>query len=76
MKDTEFLPSYTSETYVGPAMKLGAGVQVEEAYTAAHAQGHLVVGGDCATVGVAGGYLQGMLTFPHFRWKFCRGLFD
>lgn len=60
MKDTEYMPSYSSEAYVGPAMKIGAGIQVEEAYTAAHALGHLVVGGDCATVGVAGGYLQGI----------------
>ncbi|KAH8203512.1 hypothetical protein TruAng_002260 [Truncatella angustata] len=39
--------------------ELGAGVQVEEAYVAARAHGFIVVGGDCATVGVVGGYIQG-----------------
>ncbi|TGJ84772.1 hypothetical protein E0Z10_g3956 [Xylaria hypoxylon] len=39
--------------------ELGAGIQVEEAYVAANAYKSLVVGGDCDTVGVAGGYLQG-----------------
>ncbi|KAI0911768.1 isoamyl alcohol oxidase [Ustulina deusta] len=59
MKSTKYLPRYNSTRFTGPAMKLGAGIQVEEAYRAAHAYGCLVVGGDCATVGVAGGYLQG-----------------
>lgn len=60
MKDTEYFPSYNGTSYSGPAMKLGAGVQVEEAYTAARTHNNLVVGGDCATVGIAGGYLQGL----------------
>ncbi|KAI0110925.1 isoamyl alcohol oxidase [Nemania sp. FL0031] len=59
MKNTTYLPTYNSKKYTGPAIKLGAGIQVEEAYRAAHAYNSLVVGGDCATVGVAGGYLQG-----------------
>lgn len=41
-----------------------AGVQVIEAYAAADAQGMVVVGGDCPTVGVAGGYTQGGGTSP------------
>lgn len=52
---------YHSKFYTGPAIKLNAGMQVEEAYEAAHAYDSVVVGGDCATVGVVGGYLQGML---------------
>lgn len=67
MKNTEYFPSYNSAYYNGPAIKFGAGVQVEEAYTAARTYEHLVVAGDCATVGVAGGYLQGLshsLFFP------------
>lgn len=60
MKSSEYIPRYNSSLYFGPAIRLGAGIQVEEAYTAAHALGSLVVGGDCATVGVAGGYLQGL----------------
>lgn len=35
-----------------------AGVQVFEAYEAAYAQALVVVGGNCATVGLAGGYTQ------------------
>lgn len=59
MKDVQFV-DYNSAYYTGPAIKLGAGVQVEEAYEAAHHRNSLVVGGDCATVGVVGGYLQGV----------------
>lgn len=40
-------------------MKLGAGVEVHEAYEAAGAAGLAIVGGSCATVGVAGGFSQG-----------------
>ncbi|KAI1263594.1 FAD binding domain protein [Xylariaceae sp. FL1019] len=58
MKQTEYL-QYVSPHYNGSAIRLGAGIQVEEAYNAAHAHGSLVVGGDCDTVGVVGGYLQG-----------------
>jgi len=58
MKNTSYI-QYESSYYTGPAMRLGAGIQVEEAYVAARAYNFLVVGGDCDTVGVAGGYLQG-----------------
>lgn len=58
MKKAEYL-QYNSTFYTGPAISLGAGIQVEDAYMAAHAYNSLVVGGDCATVGVVGGYLQG-----------------
>ena len=51
--------NYTSPGYSGPALKLLAGVQVENAYAAAREFGYVLVGGDCATVGVAGGYVQG-----------------
>ena len=58
LKDIEF-SDYRSPTYTGKAIKMGAGVQVFEANEAAHAQGLIVVGGNCPTVGVAGGYTQG-----------------
>ncbi|KAI0469864.1 hypothetical protein GGR56DRAFT_668381 [Xylariaceae sp. FL0804] len=58
MKDTESL-DYHSRNYHGKAMKMGAGVQVMEALVAAQAQGLVVAGGQCQTVGVAGGYTQG-----------------
>ena len=40
-------------------MKMGAGVQAFEAYAAADQHGLAVVGGECPTVGLAGGYTQG-----------------
>ena len=58
LQDISFL-NYTSSGYSGPAFKLFAGVQVEPAYATAHERGLTLVGGDCATVGVAGGYTQG-----------------
>ncbi len=40
-------------------MKMGAGVQVWESYKFSGDHGYTNVDGDCATVGVAGGYTQG-----------------
>jgi hypothetical protein len=51
--------NYTSNTYTGPAIKMGAGVQAFAAYEAAGKVGLQVVGGECPTVGIAGGYTQG-----------------
>ncbi|KAL5398744.1 hypothetical protein PMIN06_003906 [Paraphaeosphaeria minitans] len=53
------IKDYTSSSYTGKAMKMGAGVQAYEAYDAAHKQNLRVVGGTCPTVGLAGGYTQG-----------------
>ena len=58
LKDVEFI-DFNSPDYTGPAAKIGAGIQVAEAYAAADKQGVVFVGGDCATVGAAGGYTQG-----------------
>lgn len=58
VKDIKIL-DYNSAHYTGKAIKLGAGVQGIEAYTAADANGLQVVGGECPTVGIAGGYSQG-----------------
>lgn len=58
MKDMDFL-DYSSAKYNGPAMKIGAGVQAFESFAAAHARGLVVAGGQCSSVGVAGGYTQG-----------------
>ncbi|KAJ9259032.1 CAZyme family AA7 [Paecilomyces variotii] len=58
MKDIEFL-DYRSPSYTGKAVKVGAGVQIFEVNEAAHAQSLVVVGGNCQTVGIAGGYSQG-----------------
>ena len=45
--------------YSGPAIKMGAGVSAYEAYKAANASDLVVVGGECPTVGITGGYTQG-----------------
>ncbi|KAK8108439.1 FAD binding domain protein [Apiospora sp. TS-2023a] len=58
LKSTEFIPAYNSSHYKGPALKMGAGVQGFEAYAAANATGHRIVGGSCPTVGISGGYSQ------------------
>ncbi|EKV09932.1 FAD linked oxidase, N-terminal [Penicillium digitatum] len=50
---------YVSSHYSGKAMKMGAGVQSFEASGAAYKAGLVVVGGNCPTVGLAGGYSQG-----------------
>lgn len=51
--------TYTSDAYTGPALKLGAGVEVLEAYRYASSQGLVVVGGNCPTVALGGGFAQG-----------------
>ena len=58
LKDIE-IKDYSSPSYNGKAIKMGAGVMAIEAYEAAHAQGLAVVGGECPTVGISGGYSQG-----------------
>ncbi|KAI1436360.1 hypothetical protein GGR50DRAFT_651932 [Xylaria sp. CBS 124048] len=59
LKHVEFIPEYQSSVYRGKAFKFGAGVQMFEAYAAADAAGVTIVGGDCDTVGIVGGYSQG-----------------
>lgn len=58
LNDISFL-DYSSINYTGPAVKLGAGVQFQALYETASANGLMVVGGGCPTVGAAGGYPQG-----------------
>lgn len=59
LKTIEVLTDYTSQSYTGPAMKLGFGVVGGEAIEAAAASGYRMVGGECGSVGLAGGYTQG-----------------
>lgn len=49
---------FETPRYTGKVMKMGAGVQAFEAYEAAHEQGLAVVGGECPSVGLAGGYVS------------------
>lgn len=58
LKDISFY-DHQSPSYTGKAMKIGAGVMNFEAQEAAHEQGVVIVGGDCQSVGLAGGYTQG-----------------
>ncbi|KXH56739.1 FAD binding domain-containing protein [Colletotrichum salicis] len=50
---------WSTATYSGKAMKVGAGTQGFDVLEAAHTAGLAVVGGECPTVGIAGGYTQG-----------------
>ncbi|RFU78090.1 6-hydroxy-d-nicotine oxidase [Trichoderma arundinaceum] len=50
--------TYKSQSYTGPAARIGAGVQVLDLYEAAAAHGYRVVAGGCPTVGAAGGWVQ------------------
>lgn len=58
LKGIEF-KTWKDKHYRGSAVKVGAGVQGFEVMAAAHARGQVVVGGECPTVGIAGGYTQG-----------------
>ncbi|PYH45020.1 putative isoamyl alcohol oxidase [Aspergillus saccharolyticus JOP 1030-1] len=58
LNDIEYV-DWSDSTYIGPAYKLGSGVMGFQVLEAVHANGHVVVGGECPTVGLAGGYLQG-----------------
>jgi hypothetical protein len=61
-KDKKFIKSWTGPgDYTGGAVKVGAGVQGRELYTFLNQQNPPVVavGGECPTVGFAGGYIQG-----------------
>ncbi|KAI0202864.1 FAD-binding domain-containing protein [Astrocystis sublimbata] len=51
--------TYQGADYDGVALKIGAGVMAIDAYTFASSHGLQVVGGNCPTVGLAGGYSQG-----------------
>ncbi|KAJ5329600.1 hypothetical protein N7452_009990, partial [Penicillium brevicompactum] len=58
LKDIE-IHDYKDKHYAGKAITMGAGVQGFEAYEAAENAEVQVVGGECPTVGLAGGYSQG-----------------
>ncbi|KAJ5383686.1 CAZyme family AA7 [Penicillium concentricum] len=50
---------HNSRKSLGPAVSIGAGVMMGDLYARAAAKGYIPVGGDCPTVGAAGGFLQG-----------------
>lgn len=58
LKSIDFI-DYNGNGYTGKAIKMGAGVQGFDAASAANSSGLTVNGGECPTVGLAGGYTQG-----------------
>jgi FAD/FMN-containing dehydrogenase len=58
LKNIEF-GTWNDKYYSGPTVTVGAGVLGYEVLEAANAQGLSVVSGECATVGLAGGFTQG-----------------
>ncbi|KAL4971900.1 hypothetical protein BDW66DRAFT_164609 [Aspergillus desertorum] len=58
LNDIEYV-DWSDSTYSGPAYKLGSGVMGFEVLEATHNSGYVLVGGECPTVGLAGGYTQG-----------------
>lgn len=61
LKSMELIQAYqdNNTNYNGPAIRVGAGVLTYEVYEFANSHGYIVVGGNCPTVGFAGGYIQG-----------------
>ncbi|KAM0308775.1 hypothetical protein ACHAO8_009643 [Botrytis cinerea] len=59
MKSISLNESYESQAYTGKSVVLGAGISSIEAYRFADANNGLIVGGNCPTVSLAGGYTQG-----------------
>ncbi|KAH1339631.1 hypothetical protein KXV68_009729 [Aspergillus fumigatus] len=62
MKQIEYHDNFRalgSDIDRGPAVSVGAGVTLGEMYARGARDGWVVVGGECPTVGAAGGFLQG-----------------
>ncbi|KAJ5390897.1 uncharacterized protein N7496_001965 [Penicillium cataractarum] len=72
MKDIKisdnFVPKGSSKS-AGPAITIGAGVQLPEMYKAVAQHNRTVIGGSAHTVGAAGGYVQGGGHSPFGHWK-------
>lgn len=68
LKKKEFIKNYKSKGYNGPAAKMQAGVQVREANEFVHDHGHMMVGGECPSVGLTGGYTAGGGQSPLSSW--------
>ncbi|KAG7094810.1 hypothetical protein E1B28_005623 [Marasmius oreades] len=59
LQDITWTPDYKTSYYTGPAFKVQAGVLGFDLAKEASRKGHVVVSGECPTVGFAGGYIQG-----------------
>lgn len=58
LKDIE-IKDWKDKHYTGKVARLGAGVQGMEADEVAHKEGLRIVGGECPSFGLVGGYSQG-----------------
>jgi hypothetical protein len=75
MKQIDWLPEYETEYYSGAAIRIAAGVSLEEYYQAAEDHGVTVVGGECSVSDYSYFSPAYKLTFPDCgccRWLFCR----
>ncbi|GME41021.1 putative FAD binding domain protein [Neofusicoccum parvum] len=59
LKDIRLIEEYVTPSWRGPAVQVGSGVQAGELYAWAEENGLTVVGGECESVGVTGGYILG-----------------
>lgn len=60
LKDKTYFPIFkAANRYRGPAIKVGSGILVHEAYEYAKSLGGTVVGGEAMTVGMGGGHIAG-----------------
>ncbi|KAF7167912.1 hypothetical protein CNMCM6106_003282 [Aspergillus hiratsukae] len=59
LKGSKIMTECSSHHYRGPAVRLDAGMTGSKAYEAVRPAGYRIVGGDCPTVGITGGYTQG-----------------
>ena len=72
-QDVSWIKQYTGPgRYAGAAVKIGAGVEGRSILTQGHAQEPpvVVVTGECPTVGIAGGFIQGG---GHGPWTTLKG---
>jgi FAD/FMN-containing dehydrogenase len=75
LKDMTFIDNFLPEGLdggmngYGPAVTIGAGVQLRELYETVGAKGLLVATGLANTVGAAGGHIQGGGHSPLGTWK-------
>ncbi|KAF2176417.1 FAD binding domain-containing protein [Zopfia rhizophila CBS 207.26] len=59
-QDINFIKKYTGAgNWDGGAVTVGAGVMFRDLYPLAFKRNVVVIGGECPTVGIAGGYIQG-----------------
>ncbi|KAK9775080.1 putative FAD-binding PCMH-type domain-containing protein [Seiridium cardinale] len=59
LKTVDVIEAYSSSTYSGAAVNIGPGIVAGEAYQVLGDAGYRVVGGECASVSLAGGYTTG-----------------